>query len=70
MSWLDLSACPRCGEATRLNAQTSGLEPARLWWCERCSGWWRQVNGRDATWVPRLWTEGASVKFAKGLGGD
>lgn len=48
---LDISTCPRCEDATFLSVAKSGFDPVKLWFCERCGGWWRQVKGRDATWV-------------------
>ncbi len=51
---LDLTTCPRCGSATHLSTQTSDDKIIRLWWCDLCDGWWRQVGTRDATWVPQF----------------
>ncbi len=50
---LDMSICPRCEMPTELRVQSEGdgFPITRMWRCDTCNGWWRQVGYRDAVWV-------------------
>ena len=53
---LNLVTCPRCGTETY---QYKGrlVYGAQIyhWWCGFCNGWWRQIEGHQATWVDKWW---------------
>ena len=50
---LDLRQCPRCGDRTHWSRHFEGKNTVQSWYCDRCEGWWQQVNHRDAIWCPQ-----------------